>query len=189
MRSTPVDPSIACEMTIVAEAFYRANGFQWKDEEPCCNPDNFQQFNTKRGHLQDCSKSNCFEMVKWSGDCTIKHYGSVIFRFQGKLVCLLKPVIVTDGSTALAYYDICPFSVPYESVMFYNKSPWLWEWKLKGDRCPQSCLDRVFNSKLGCFAVLHNKYMTCIQPQLELDTGPRFSPFHQSFAFMTKPKT
>jgi hypothetical protein len=39
-------------------------------------------------------------------------------------MCLAKPVVVTDTRKTLAYY-ICPFSVHYDSVMFYSTGPGL----------------------------------------------------------------
>ncbi len=51
--------------------------------------------------------------------CIIKHY-----RFRYKLACLSEPVKVTENNEETpAYYVICPFSVHYESVMFYDTGP------------------------------------------------------------------
>jgi hypothetical protein len=46
------------------------------------------------------------------GAWTVKHYGFVKNRFRSKLVY------------SIAYYEICPFSVNYESAMFYSTGPW-----------------------------------------------------------------
>jgi hypothetical protein len=58
------------------------------------------------------------------GACTIKNYDSVIYGFRGKIVCLCtthwKRLTIEK---ALAYYEICPFSVYYESVMLYSTGP------------------------------------------------------------------
>ncbi len=44
-------------------------------------------------------------------------------------------------------------------------------------REPRSCLGRVFNSKLGCFATLGSKcMMVCMQPLLKLKTRPKARP-------------
>jgi len=44
-------------------------------------------------------------------------------------------------------------------------------------REPRSCLDRVFNSKLGCIATLDSKCMVCMQqPLLKLKTWPKARP-------------
>jgi hypothetical protein len=44
-------------------------------------------------------------------------------------------------------------------------------------REPRSCLGRVFNSKLGCFATLGSKcMMVCMQPLLKLKTRPKAHP-------------
>ncbi len=48
-----------------------------------------------------------------------KHYGLVINGFYFKLVCLSKPVKVTEIEKTPAYYEIWPFSVNYKSAMFY----------------------------------------------------------------------
>jgi hypothetical protein len=43
-------------------------------------------------------------------------------------------------------------------------------------REPRSCLGRVFNSKLGCIAILGSKWMVSMQPLLKLKTRPRARP-------------
>jgi len=40
-------------------------------------------------------------------------------KLRSKLVCLFGPIQKT-----LAYYEICPFPVNHETVMFYNTGPW-----------------------------------------------------------------
>ncbi len=57
-----------------------------------------------------------------AGACTIKHYGFLLHVLSSKLVCLTKPGRVTDNNKKIwACYAICPFSLHYESVMFYSK--------------------------------------------------------------------
>jgi hypothetical protein len=47
-----------------------------------------------------------------------------MYGLRNMLVCLSEPVQVTDNNkTTLAYYEICPFSVDYELVMFYRTGP------------------------------------------------------------------
>jgi hypothetical protein len=59
--------------------------------------------------------------LTFSGVCTIKHYGSVMFGIRSKLPCMSNPVPVSDNNkTTLAYYKMRPCSVHYESVMFYS---------------------------------------------------------------------
>ncbi len=41
----------------------------------------------------------------WPGACTIKH-GFLIYGFRSKLVCLSKPMKMTDNRQTLAYYEI-----------------------------------------------------------------------------------
>ncbi len=54
----------------------------------------------------------------------IKHYGFVMKRFFSKLMCLPKPVDVTDFcNKTIAYNRLCPFSIYYQSVMFYSTGP------------------------------------------------------------------
>ncbi len=43
-----------------------------------------------------------------------------MFGLCSKLVHLSKPIKVIDNIKDKAYYEICPFSVNYESVMFYS---------------------------------------------------------------------
>jgi hypothetical protein len=44
----------------------------------------------------------------------IKYYGFIMYWFHSKLMCLSKPVEVTDNSDkALTYYGICPLTVHY----------------------------------------------------------------------------
>ncbi len=43
----------------------------------------------------------------------------IMYIFCCKLVCLSRPVKVTVEKT-LTYHEICPFSINYESVMFYS---------------------------------------------------------------------
>ncbi len=56
-------------------------------------------------------------MTSTLGVYTIKQYGIVMYRFGSKLVCLSKPVKVTDNNKK-AYCVICPFSIYYICVMF-----------------------------------------------------------------------
>jgi hypothetical protein len=60
-----------------------------------------------------------------SGTYTIKHYGLVIYLFLSKLMCLSKPVEVTDySSKTLAYNGLCTFTtVSYRSIMIYSIGP------------------------------------------------------------------
>ena len=43
-------------------------------------------------------------------------------------------------------------------------------------REPRSCLGRVLNSKLGCFATPDSKCMVCMQPLLKLKIQPKACP-------------
>ncbi len=43
-------------------------------------------------------------------------------------------------------------------------------------REPESCMGRVFNSKLGHIATLCSKCMECMQPLVKLKTWPRVCP-------------
>ncbi len=52
-------------------------------------------------------------------------------------------------------------------------------------REPRSCLDQVFNSKLGHVGILHGKSMAYIQSLRHLKTLPRFCPVSLSL-FMTR---
>jgi len=55
------------------------------------------------------------------GAYNIKHYGHIMHGFYSKLMCLSEQVEVKHNTTkALAYYGICPFTVYYDSVMFYS---------------------------------------------------------------------
>ncbi len=47
-----------------------------------------------------------------------KHYGSVMYGFPNKLVCLWRAIVNT-----LAYNEICHYSVHYGSVIFTSISP------------------------------------------------------------------
>jgi len=47
-----------------------------------------------------------------------KHYGSVMYGFPNKLVCLWRAIVNT-----LAYNEICHYSVHYGSVIFTSTSP------------------------------------------------------------------
>ncbi len=52
----------------------------------------------------------------WPGASTIKHYGFVMYGFCSKLVCLPKPVELTDSSNkTLAYHRICLFPRHFKS--------------------------------------------------------------------------
>jgi hypothetical protein len=55
----------------------------------------------------------------------MQHYGYEINRFCSKLMCLFKPVEVTDNSNkTLAYYGICSIcTIHYEYVMFSTIGP------------------------------------------------------------------
>jgi len=44
-----------------------------------------------------------------------------MYRFHSKLECVLKAVKVTDNEKTLAYHKICPFSVNYTFIMFYDR--------------------------------------------------------------------
>jgi hypothetical protein len=48
-----------------------------------------------------------------------------MYGFRNKLVCLSKLVCFEAGNRkdTLAYYEICPFAIKYECVMFYNTDP------------------------------------------------------------------
>ncbi len=53
----------------------------------------------------------------------INHYGIVMHRFRGNLMCLSNPVEVTDKIIkALVYCRIYPFTVHYQAIMFYSTS-------------------------------------------------------------------
>jgi hypothetical protein len=43
-------------------------------------------------------------------------------------------------------------------------------------REPNSCLGRVFNFKLACFASYQQKWTVLVQPFLEMKTWPRVCP-------------
>ncbi len=56
--------------------------------------------------------------------CIIKHYRFVMIWFRSKLVCLSKPgKVIHNNEKSLAYYVSCPFSVNYQSTMFYDIGP------------------------------------------------------------------
>ncbi len=61
-------------------------------------------------------------MVETWGMYYKKHYGSVMYIFHSKLVRLYSRVKGTDDRKD-TYYEICPFSANYESVMFYSTGP------------------------------------------------------------------
>ncbi len=50
-------------------------------------------------------------------------YRAFVWKGVSKLVYLSKPKKVTDSIRHLAYYNICLFSVNYESVMLYSTGP------------------------------------------------------------------
>ncbi len=54
------------------------------------------------------------------GPVLLKHYRFVMYIIRSKVVCLPKPVKVTDQKKTLAYFKICSSSVNYESAIFYS---------------------------------------------------------------------
>ncbi len=52
------------------------------------------------------------------GVCTIKHNRIVMYGFLSKLVCLYKPMKVTDSNINVGLFCNLPISANYESVMF-----------------------------------------------------------------------
>ncbi len=55
---------------------------------------------------------------------TIEHYGYLMYVFRSKLMCLSELVeAIVDSNKTLAYDEIYPFTVHYESVMFYSTGP------------------------------------------------------------------
>jgi hypothetical protein len=54
-----------------------------------------------------------------------KHYGFAMYGFRSKLAGLSKMVCLWQTiKNTLAYYEIRPFAVNYESVMFYSNEPY-----------------------------------------------------------------
>ncbi len=51
---------------------------------------------------------------------TIKHYGSVMYRFHSKLVCLSECMWLAIWNT-LAYCEICPFAIHYGHLVSYSQ--------------------------------------------------------------------
>ncbi len=49
---------------------------------------------------------------------------------------------------------------------------------------PESCLDKVFNFKLGCFDISVVAWHTQERPRLELKTQPRFCPVSLSLPML-----
>jgi len=59
------------------------------------------------------------QMTEFSpGACTAKHYGFVIYGYRSKGVCLWLTI-----EKHLANYEMWPFAVNYEYVIFYSTSP------------------------------------------------------------------
>jgi hypothetical protein len=56
---------------------------------------------------------------------------------------------------------------------------------ISNGRSPNSCLGRVFNSRLGHITSLHSLGMACIQPRLELKTRPKFRPVSSSLSVVS----
>ncbi len=63
-----------------------------------------------------------YNIGPWS---SIKHYGFLLYRFRGKLVCFSKPFKGNDNSKTLAYYEICQFFIIYEPVIFCSTGLWV----------------------------------------------------------------
>jgi hypothetical protein len=71
-------------------------------------------------HFQLHGKHTSFPVHYKSWAFTIKYYRFVIYRFCSRLMCLSKPVKVTDNKKYSSLPPCLSFSIHYKSVMFYN---------------------------------------------------------------------
>ncbi len=94
--------------------------------------------------------------------CIIKHEGFVMYRLYSKILSLLAQasVCVYPSQKAIAYYEICPFSVNYESVIFYDTGPWS---AVNGTFLLQVVNKRKITlsvTKLSILVLFYNQYRT-----------------------------
>jgi len=62
---------------------------------------------TNKAGLKQSIIFRCLWFTCWSGACTIKNYGSVIYGLRSKLVCLFFQVrVYLSEPKSLAYYEI-----------------------------------------------------------------------------------
>jgi hypothetical protein len=63
-------------------------------------------------------------MLKTLEAFTIILYSYVMYRFHSKLTCFSIAIEVTGNSNEkLTFYRFCPFTVIYDSVLFYSTGP------------------------------------------------------------------